>query len=84
MLKVLDGAFSGPLLVKLLMVTALVPKLSVPAPAFVRSKALAEMAPPTVRLFEFTVTRRFAEIVTVPVPKLRSFVPINMKSLFQF
>ena len=43
-----------------------------------------EIAPPIVRLPPFTVTMRLEFIVTAPAPMFRSFVPVKVKSLFQF
>ena len=55
-----------------------------PVPALVRLSPAPLIAPPTVRTFELTVTVRLLLIVTAPAPRLRSLVPANVKSLFQF
>ena len=58
-------------------------RISVPAPALVRPNVLPPIAPPTVRLPPFTVTVRLALIVTAPVPRFRSLVPVKVKLPFQ-
>ena len=50
----------------------------------VRPNPEPDIAPPMVKLPEFTVTVREAFIVTAPVPIFRSRVPLNEKSPFQF
>ena len=57
-----------------------------PGPALVEAvaAAAAEIAPPTVRLLDATVTVRLALMVTAPVPRLRSLGPAKVKSTFQF
>ena len=50
----------------------------VPAPDLVRAKAPL-MTPGTMRLLPLTVTVRAAERATVPVPRLRTFDPVNVK-----
>ena len=53
----------------------------VPAPALVREELLPEMTPPTVRLPAVTVIVRETEAprATVPLPRLKSFVPAKVK-----
>src|SRR5437764_1311752 len=55
----------------------------VPLPDLVMPKLAPEMAPATVNVLAFTVTVRVAPSVTAPLPRFRSFVPTNVKSLFQ-
>ena len=55
-----------------------------PAPFFVRPKLAPDIAPPTVRLPAETVMVREAFMVTLPVPRFRSFVPTKVKLPFQF
>ena len=59
-------------------------RTSVPLPFLVNPKFVPDIAPPTVRLRESTVRILDAFIVTVPVPRFRSPVPIKVKSPFQF
>jgi len=59
-------------------------RVRLPAPAFVRPKPAPEIMPPTVSVEALTVTIRFAFMATAPVPRSRVFVPLNVKSPFQF
>lgn len=52
----------------------------VPEPALVRPRPEPEIMPPTVRLPAETVIVGVAPSVTLPVPRLRSFVPVKAKS----
>ena len=74
-----------PLRVRLFNETALLPKLSVPAPPnTVRLVDGAEMAPPMVSVFAVTVICLLAFRVVAPVPKFKLFVPAKLKSPFKF
>ena len=70
-------------IVKLFNVTALLLKLSVPLPAFVKLKVLWFIVPPTVNVLALTVTCLLALNVTLPVPRFNALLPVKVKSPFQ-
>lgn len=77
--------FTVPLLIVRLPVKVFAPvRVKLPAPAFVRPKPAPEIMPPTVSVEALTVTIRLAFMATAPVPRSRVFVPLNVKSPFQF
>ena len=83
-LKVPDVEMREPeVIVSPLRVTAVLPKLKIPAPSFVKLFEAEENVPPIVSVLAETVTCLLLFMVTAPVPRFSVFEPVNIKSPFR-